>query len=151
MRVADGGVLVLDSRPLELLEPADREAFEATERACELAGWRYAVWGRMDGVVVANQRWLAGYRHPRCFNAEIAERLLEVFARPRPLIDGAELAGDPLATLPVLFHLMWLRLLTADLSVVLSHRSVVRATPQAADEAETMAWPVAREAGGRDA
>ena len=42
-------------------------------------------------------------------------------------MEGAEAAGDPLATLPVLFHLMWRRKLTADLSLVLSHRTVVQA------------------------
>ena len=41
-------------------------------------------------------------------------------------MEGAEAAGDPLATLPVLFHLMWRRQLAADLSLVLSHRTVVR-------------------------
>ena len=41
-------------------------------------------------------------------------------------MEGAEAAGDPLSTLPVLFHLMWRRELVADLSLVLSHRTVVR-------------------------
>jgi hypothetical protein len=41
-------------------------------------------------------------------------------------MEGAEAAGDPLATLPVLFRLMWRRELTADLSLVLSDRTLVR-------------------------
>jgi hypothetical protein len=82
-RVAGGGALVVDSRPLDRIGERDREAFEA-----------------------AGAAW---------------------FARPRALMDGAELAGDPLATLPVLFHLMWRHELAADLSLVLSHRTVVRA------------------------
>ena len=45
---------------------------------------------------------------------------------PVALMEGAEAAGDPLATLPVLFHLMWRRELTADLSLALSHRTKVR-------------------------
>jgi hypothetical protein len=126
VRLTGGGVLVVDSRPLALIELADREEFDAADRACALLGWRYAVWGRLDGVVVANHRWLAGYRHPRCFNAEVATRLAEVFTRPRPLMDGAELAGDPLGTLPVLYHLLWKRQLLADMSLVLSHRTLVR-------------------------
>jgi hypothetical protein len=40
-------------------------------------------------------------------------------------MEGAEAAGDPVATLPPLFHLMWRRELLADLSLVLSHRTVV--------------------------
>jgi len=63
----------------------------------------------MDPVVAANHRWLAGYRHPRCGDPQTAARLREVFAGDRPLMAGAEAAGDPIATLPVLFHLMWWR------------------------------------------
>ncbi|MGY4782764.1 hypothetical protein ACVH9Z_22890 [Rhodococcus opacus] len=91
------------------------------------------MWDRLDGVVVNNQRWLAGYRHPRCFDEPVAARLLEVFQLPRPLMEGAELVGDPLGTLPVLYHLMWRQLLVADLSVVLSHRTVVRCAPPVAN------------------
>ena len=126
VRVAGGGVLVLDSRPLDRIGDRDREAFAATRRACELLGWRYAVWGAMDPVVAANHRWLAGYRHPRCGDPGIAARLWEVFVWDRPLMAGAEAAGDPIATLPVLFHLMWRRELAADLTLVLSDRSIVR-------------------------
>jgi len=126
---ADGAVLVLDSRPLELIAETDRAAFEATDRACVLLNWRYAVWDRMDGV--ANQKWLAAHRHPRCYNDPVAARLAEVFAQPRPLMEGAELAGDPLGTLPVLYHLLWTRRLLADLALVLSDRTIVRTAPTA--------------------
>ncbi|MGO4613755.1 hypothetical protein AB4305_05495 [Nocardia sp. 2YAB30] len=67
------------------------------------------------------------------FDAAVAARLLEVFAGPRLLMDGAELAGDPLGTLPVLFHLIWKQVLVADLSVVLSHRTEVRCAPHVAN------------------
>jgi hypothetical protein len=126
VRVAGGGALVLDSRPLDRIGDGDREAFAATEQACALLGWRYAVWGRMGGVQVANQRWLAGYRHPRCHDEAIAARLLTVFRWPQALMAGAERAGDPIATLPVLYHLMWRHELEADLSLVLSDRTLVR-------------------------
>jgi hypothetical protein len=129
---ADGAVLVLDSRPLELIEDTDRAAFDATDRACALLNWRYAVWDRLEGVVVANQKWLAAYRHPRCYSEPVAQRLLELFTQPRPLMDGAELAGDPLGTLPVLYHLLWTRRLLMDLSLVLSDRTIVRAAPNRA-------------------
>jgi hypothetical protein len=33
---------VLDSRPLDLIEDRDAEAFAAAEQACRLLGWRYA-------------------------------------------------------------------------------------------------------------
>ncbi|WP_016880611.1 MULTISPECIES: TnsA-like heteromeric transposase endonuclease subunit [unclassified Rhodococcus (in: high G+C Gram-positive bacteria)] len=137
VRSADGTVAVLDSRQLHSISERDREAFDATGRACATVGWRYAVWDRMDAVVVANQRWLAGYRHPRCFDETAATRLLGVFTTPRPLMDGAEMAGDPLGTLPVLYHLLWKQLLVADLAVVLSHRTIVR-TASTANSAQDL-------------
>jgi hypothetical protein len=149
VRVEGGGVLVLDSRPLEVIEAADREAFAVAGRACGLLGWRYGGLGPMGGVVVANQKWLAGYRHPRCFDARVATRLAEVFTRARPLMDGAELAGDPLGTLPVLYHLLWKHQLVADLSVVLSHRTLVRTGSAPADVAKAAeALVLAGELGG---
>ncbi|MEV6335194.1 TnsA-like heteromeric transposase endonuclease subunit [Nocardia vinacea] len=136
VRSADGAVMVLDSRPAQLIGERDREAFDATSQACAGLSWRYAVWDRLDGVFVANQRWLAGYRHPRCFNGEIAARLLEIFNRPQALMDGAELAGDPLGTLPVLYHLLWKQLLVADLAVPLSPHTMVRTAHHLTDLAE---------------
>ena len=128
--------MVLDSRSAQLVGEREREAFAVTGRACAALGWRYAVWDRLDGVVVANQRWLAGYRHPRCFDEHIAARLLEVFNGPRALMDGAELVGDPLGVLPVLYHLLWKQLLVADLAVVLSHRTIVKTVHHRADLAQ---------------
>lgn len=125
-RLADGGALVIDSRPLDAADDGDREAFAAARTACGLLGWGYAVCGEMDPVVAANHRWIAGYRHPRCGQAGTEARLLKAFGSGLELMEGAEAAGDPLATLPVLFHLMWRRELTADLSLVLSHRTIVR-------------------------
>jgi hypothetical protein len=67
----------------------------------------------MDPVVAANHRWLAGCRHPRCGEPATEARLLDAFVSGLPLIEGAEAAGDPIATLPPLFHLMWRRELLA--------------------------------------
>jgi hypothetical protein len=125
-RLAGGGALVIDSRPRDVADDGDRVAFVATKLACEALGWQYAVCGEMDPVTAANQRWIAGYRHPRCGHPATEARLLEVFGPGLPLMEGAEAAGDPIATLPPLFHLMWRRGLLADLSLVLSHRTVVR-------------------------
>ena len=58
---------------------------------------------------------------------EVAAVLLEVFAGGRGLFEGAEMAGDRLRVLPVLFHLMWRRQLAADLATPLGASSVVHA------------------------
>jgi hypothetical protein len=72
-------------------------------------------------------RWLSRYRHRRCLVPGTAAVLLEAFAGGRGLFEGAELAGDRLRVLPVLFHLMWQRQLAADLTVPLSMSTVVHA------------------------
>ena len=54
--------------------------------------------------------------------------LLDAFAAPRPLLDGALAVGDRIAVLPSLFHLLWTGILSADLaSALLSGGSLVRA------------------------
>jgi hypothetical protein len=132
VRRAGGGAVVIDSRPAELIEPEDAAAFAVTERACRRLGWDYAVWDVIDPLVAGNLRWLAGYRHPRCMDEPTAVRLREVFVEPVGLMAGAALVGDPIAVLPVLYHLLWCGDLVADLSLVLSDRTVVRGCALAA-------------------
>lgn len=117
--------LVVDCRPLDRRGPRDLTAFEATHQACELAGWQYRLAGAPDPVATANLRWLSGYRHPRYGIPELAAALRVAFAAPVPLMDGAEAAGDPIAVLPVLYHLLWRQELTADLSVPLNPSTAV--------------------------
>jgi hypothetical protein len=64
-RRADGSAVVIDCRPAERRRPRDIEKFEATARACALAGWEYRLAGATGLVVTANLRWLSGYRHSR--------------------------------------------------------------------------------------
>lgn len=124
-RRRDGTAVVVDVRPTERIKPRDTRAFEVTAAACEQVGWGYRRVGVPDPVRTANVRWLAGYRHPRHALEGVVAALRAVFAEPAALMDGAEAAGDPLAVLPVLFHLMWCQRLVADLSLPLDAGTVV--------------------------
>ncbi|HCU91684.1 MAG TPA: hypothetical protein DHU96_02555 [Actinobacteria bacterium] len=127
VRLAGGGGVVVDVRADDKIKPEDAEAFEVTAAACESVGWGYRRVGMPDPVLAANVRWLAGYRHPRCLREEHRAGLLEAFASPAPLLDGALAVGDRIAVLPSLFHLMWTGALAADLaSAPLSGGSLVR-------------------------
>lgn len=101
---------------------------QATRKACRLVGWEYRLVGVPDSIVTANVRWLAGYRHPRHLLPEIAAALGDAFRSPRGLLTGAETVGDPMAVLPVLFHLLWRQELVVDLSVPLHQAAVVSPT-----------------------
>ncbi|MEU5305050.1 TnsA-like heteromeric transposase endonuclease subunit [Streptomyces noursei] len=127
VRRVDGSAVVVDVRTDERIEPKDAEAFEVTRIACAQAGWHFERVGMPKPVLLANVRWLSRYRHPRCRHPTAADRLLEVFAAPGPLLPGADAAGDRLAMLPALFHLLWRQELVAeDLTVeLLSPRTVV--------------------------
>jgi hypothetical protein len=126
-RKAGGGGLVVDVRPDDRIPARDAETFAVTAAACDAAGWEYRRAGDLDPVLAANMRWLSRYRHRRCLVPEIAVVLAEVFAAGCGLFEGAELAGDRLRVLPVLFHLMWRQELTADLTVPVGALSVVHA------------------------
>ncbi|WP_433734742.1 TnsA-like heteromeric transposase endonuclease subunit [Nocardia sp. CA-129566] len=115
-RLADGTGVVIDVRADDAIEPQDAEAFALTAQACESVGWSYRRVGALEPVLAANLRWLAGYRHPRCHHREYAGALMGLFARPGLLLETAERAGDRIAVLPVLFHLLWSGALTADLT-----------------------------------
>jgi hypothetical protein len=125
-RLSDGTGLVIDVRDDGRIEPEDAEAFAATARACASVGWEFRRVGAIGAVRAANLRWLAGYRHPRCMDAGRAARLRQAFGEPRPLLDGARQAGDLIAVLPVLCHLLWVHVLEAGLdAALLSSSSVV--------------------------
>jgi hypothetical protein len=80
-------------------------------------------------VTRANVRWLSRYRHQRYRREPAATALLEAFAGGRPLLAGAAQVGDPVAVLPVTYHLLWRHELGCDLSVLLGGASVAWRTP----------------------
>ncbi len=114
-RRAGGTGVVIDVRADDRIEAADAEAFAVTAAVCARLGWEFRRAGEIGQVLGGNVRWLARYRHPRCAGrAEVTRRLREAFADSAPLLAAAAEAGDPLATLPALFHLMWRQELVAD-------------------------------------
>jgi hypothetical protein len=118
-RLADGTGVVIDVRPDDRIGPRDAEAFAATGRACGEVGWLFRRTAGPGAVLAANVRWLAGYRHRRCYRGGIAGVLTGVFAEPKPLMAGACEVGDPVAVLPVLYHLLWTRVLVTDVAAAL--------------------------------
>jgi hypothetical protein len=120
-RYTDGTALLADcpSHPDAGGQRAMKAA-EAVAEACAHIGWTYRRLPPLDSVLAANLKWLAGYRHPRnAGRPGLRAAVLEAFARPRPLLEGAEAAGDPIAVLPAVFHALWHRQLTTDLGTPL--------------------------------
>ena len=106
-RRADGSARVIDVRADDRIDEHDAEVFAATAEACASVGWDYERLGRLDPVWAANLRWLAGYRHRRCCTPSLADRLVECLLVPVRLGELAAMAGNRLAVLPTLYHLLW--------------------------------------------
>lgn len=123
-RKADGSGVVVDVRPDDRIPSEDAEVFRVTALACGQAGWEFRRAGTIDPVVRANVRWLSRYRHQRCRREPEAAGLLEAFSAGRPLLAGTAEVGDPIAVLPVAYHLLWRREMDCDLSVLLSGASM---------------------------
>jgi hypothetical protein len=124
-----GGVVV-DVRPDGLVEAVDEEKFDATARLCGELGMGYRRVGDVPPVLMANLRWLAGYRHDRACDATLAARVRAVVEEGKRLRIGAvvEAVGDPVAVLPTVFHLLWSHRLIADVAAtVMSMDTMVEA------------------------
>ena len=106
-RLADGTGLVVDVRADDRIGARDAAAFEVTAQACGLAGWQFRRAGAVDPVLVANVRWLAGYRHPRNGVQVTAADCRAVFSSGLPLIEGARLLGEPVTVLAGIYHWLW--------------------------------------------
>ncbi len=125
-RLDDGSGLVIDVRPVDRVGPEDAVKFAATEAMCRAMGcWSFSLVHEPEPVEMANVRWLSGYRHPRNRVGTVEARLAEVFHEPQLLMDGAQAAGDPLAVMPTLFHLLWCGDLHVDLAIPLNDGSRV--------------------------
>ncbi|MFJ1561865.1 TnsA-like heteromeric transposase endonuclease subunit [Streptomyces mirabilis] len=126
-RYSDGTALLADC-PSHPDAGGDRalNAAEAVTEACAHLGWTYRRLEPLDDVLAANLKWLAGYRHPRnAGRTGLMAAVLEEFAQPRPLIEGAEAAGDPIEALPAVFHALWHGQLTTGLETPLHERVLV--------------------------
>ncbi|MCP9002090.1 TnsA-like heteromeric transposase endonuclease subunit [Pseudarthrobacter sp. RMG13] len=117
IRCSDGSAIVMDVRPDKRVKSTDQDVFDATAELCAGVGWSYRRVGDLPPIQLANLRWLAGYRHPRCLRQDIAAGVLARLVPdvPVPLHELATAAGDPVCVLPTLFHLLWTHRISADL------------------------------------
>jgi hypothetical protein len=124
-RRGDGVGVVIDCRPADRIGPDDREVFAATELACRSVEWEFRLVTGHDPVWLGNVRWLAGYRQARFRREPAASELVAAFTQPAPLVATAAAVGDPIAVLPVVYHLLWAGRLRADLAQRLDGSTLV--------------------------
>ena len=122
-----GKATVIDAKPRAEVDKLDnRRAFAATEGVCAEIGWHYSVQSEADPTFLANLKWLTGYRKRPPFADSYADDLIKVCqGSPLPLKALVEKVGPPYLVRPVLFHLLWRRLLSADMYMPFTDETVV--------------------------
>ena len=113
-----------------MADPGVRAQFAWTRRVCAGRGWAFEAWSEADPRLLANVRFLAGYRRPAVIDTGLTAVVLGAAAGQSSAgaIERALSARHPpvLVRLVVL-HLLWTGRLRADLTRPLS--------------AETPVWP----------
>jgi len=85
---ADKSVRVVNVKPAgKLAEPRTAEALAWPGRMIEGHGWQYEIWSGADPVLLANLRFLAGYRRPGLLPGQLLDDVLAA-VRPGDTIGG---------------------------------------------------------------
>jgi hypothetical protein len=129
---ADGTIQVVNVKPAaRLADPAVAEALAWPGELFEARGWGHEIWAGADPALLANVRFLAGYRRPGIPpDAVTAAVLGEV--RPGEhigeLLDRLERSWPRPAAKAALLRLLWQRSVSTDLSRPLDAGSILEVT-----------------------
>ena len=127
----DGGFTVVDVKSADRVsDPKVAAQFAWTRSVCEAHGFGFEIWSGCDPVVLANVRFLAGYRRPALIALELIDTVLSAAAEPIEigvLERSFARSAPPLVVRPVILHLLWRSWLSADLARNLCCSTVVSA------------------------
>lgn len=130
LHLRGGGVRVIDVKPTARLDvPKVRESLGWTKRVMAVPGWQYQICSEPDRTLVANVRFLSGFRWSDRFEeTEVASarRVVdEVMSFGSAVRRAARVVDNPARARAVVLHLLWRRLLESDLSRMLDNDSEV--------------------------
>ena len=117
---ADRSVRVVNVKPAgKLAEPRIAEALSWPGRLIEGHGWQYEIWSGADPVLLANLRFLAGYRRPGLLPGDLLDDVLAA-VQPGDTIGGVigRMSGvrRPAEVKAAVLRLLWLQRLATDLA-----------------------------------
>jgi len=125
-RLEDGSGVLVDCAGREGVSEGLAAVAPAVAAAARAVGWRHRVVGPPDPVVVANVRWLSGFRHPRNGGGDRMAEVAACFDRPLALLEGVRRLGDAVAVWPAVYHALWSGVLRAALDRPLHERTIAR-------------------------
>ena len=129
---ADQTVRVVNVKPAErLADPAVAEALAWPGELFEARGWGHEIWTGADPVLLANVRFLAGYRRPGMPPDAVAGAVLDLVRAGDclgGLLDRLEHGWPRPLAKAALLRLLWQRRVSTDLSGPLDAGSVLEVT-----------------------
>lgn len=110
-----------------LEDPGFEVQVETTQTACAQAGLGYRVLSEPESQLLANVRWLAGFRAPPPDPDGERRQMLSVLSvGPSTVAELMALSSEPALARPVLMHLLWGGEALADLTEPLREESHIR-------------------------
>lgn len=122
-----GLVTVVNVKPAELLSrPKVADALDWAGKVFAERGWRHEVWSGAPAVVLANVRFLAGYRHRDRVPVDALARVEQTVTEPVSLVDlEAAWPRQSSEVRSAALHLVWRGVFEVDLSAPLSGSTVL--------------------------
>ena len=145
---ADKSVRVVNVKPAgKLAEPRIAEALAWPGQLIEGHGWQYEIWSGADPVLLANLRFLAGYRRPGLLPEQLLDYVLAA-VRPGDTIGGVisqmPRIRRPDAVKAAVLGLLWQQRLATDLHTHLDAESTLEVNAAAARRSRLLAVHPAR-------
>lgn len=130
---SDGALTIVNVKPASRLgDPKVVATLVWAGQAFASRGWAHEVWSGSPEALLANVRFLAGYRRRDRFESTLIDAVLAALADGGS-VDEAEARcagiGPPEIVRPALLHLLWSGALRVDLTEVLSGRTLLEAVP----------------------
>jgi len=124
---SDGGVTVVDVKsPHKRDDPGVRAVMEWTGRTAGLRGWGFEDWYGTDPVLLANVRFLAGYRRAAVIDESVVLAVREAAGEAVTIADlERSVRAETVLVRPAVLRLLWTGELAADLTRPLGGLSVV--------------------------
>ena len=129
---ANGGATVIDVKAPERKEDPEVQAlFAWTRETVSTKGWGFEAWYGADARLLANVRFLAGYRNRRLVDGELVPAVRDAAGEGTRIVDLERVLDAPgVLVRPAVLHLLWRGELVADLTGrTLDGMTIVRLGP----------------------
>ena len=128
----DGSVLVVNVKPAHRLDdPRVAAALKWAGKLFEARGWEHEIWSGADPYVLANVRFLAGYRRPALLDRDAVATAASLDLADRTIGEAEAMLVDAGISepRPVLLHLVWSGALRIDLACALTDNTKLEVHP----------------------